>query len=344
MRRPSPGNIINPAKLTGPGRDSVCEQCHLEGVDRVLNPNKSWSDFRVGERTEQTFGTYLLAGRNNGEVIAVSHVEQLAQSRCASASNGKLWCGSCHNPHSEASDRPREIRAVCLSCHAALSTTAHPTAQSAVPQECTSCHMPRNSTTDIPHAAVTDHRLLRRPSAAAAAGESSEPQKVIVWRDGPATVRDRNFGLAQTVIGFSKNLPDISADGIRALKALPVERQNGDPTLLTALEGFALRAGETAEAVRMGKRVVELQGQSAKAAINFGIVLRRSGDLAEAERQFQRAIDLDPSLKQAYIELAQLYASERQMQQVANTIDHFLKWNSQDIMFRLQKARLGTHP
>ena len=343
VRHPSSGNIMNPAKLTSAARDSVCEQCHLEGVDRVLNPGKNWSDFRVGEPTEQTFGTYFLVGHNGSEVVAVSHVEQLAQSKCAYGSGGKLWCGSCHNPHSQASDRPREIRAVCLSCHVALSTKAHPTAQSAVPQECTSCHMPRNAVTDIPHAAITDHRLLRHPSAAATS-ESNEAPKIMIWREGPPAVHDRNFGLAKTVIGFSRNLPDISADGIRTLKSLPAGQQNDDPIVLTALEGFALQSGDTAEAVRIGRHVVELQGQSAKAAMNFGIVLKRSGDLTEAERQFQRAIDLNPSLKQAYIELAQLYASQQQMKEVNDTIDRFLKWNSQDIMFRLQRSRLGTQP
>lgn len=343
VQHPSAKNIVNPAKLTGSARDSVCEQCHLEGVDRVLNPGKSWSDFRVGEPTEQTFGTYLLIGRNSGEVIAVSHVEQLAQSKCARGSVGKLWCGSCHNPHSQVSDRPREIRAVCLSCHTKLSTTAHPTARSAVPQECTSCHMPRNATTDIPHAAITDHRLLRNPSAVPGA-ESNEVQNVVSWREESHAFHDRNLSLAQTVIGFSRNLPVMSAEGMRALKALPIEQQNSDPTVLAALEGFALQGGETAEAMRIGRRVVELQPESAKAAMNFGIVLKRSGDLAEAERQLKRAMDLNPSLKQAYIELAQLYASQRQMQGVSNTIDRFLKWNSQDIMFRLQKARLGTQP
>jgi tetratricopeptide (TPR) repeat protein len=203
--------------------------------------------------------------------------------------------------------------------------------------------MPRSSTTDIPHAAITDHRLLRHPSEITSSTNDGL-QKVVIWRDGPSAVHTRNFGLAQTVIGFSKNLPDISTDGIRTLKALPAEQQGSDPTVLTALEGFALQGGETAEAVRLGRRVVELQGQSAKAALNLGIVLKRSGDLVEAERQLRRAIDLNPSLKQAYIELAQLYASQRQMQEAVNTIDRFLKWNSQDIIFRLQRARLGTQP
>ena len=32
-------------------------------------------------------------------VKVVSHVEQLALSACARKSDGKLWCGTCHDPH-----------------------------------------------------------------------------------------------------------------------------------------------------------------------------------------------------------------------------------------------------
>ncbi len=76
--------------------------------------------------------------------------------------------------------------------------------------------------------------------------------------------------------------------------------------------------------------------------MNLGIVLKRSGDLAEAERQLTRAIDLDPSLKQAYMELATLYNSQGRVREMTDTIDRFLKWNPQDILFRLQKARLAN--
>ena len=127
-KNPSSKNIINPAKLVRVERDSVCEQCHLEGAVRVLNPGRKWTDFHAGQPAEQTFVTYLLRGGASGEVIAVSQEEQLAQSQCAKASGGKLWCGTCHDPHGKAADRVSQIRAICESCHATatLSIAAHP--------------------------------------------------------------------------------------------------------------------------------------------------------------------------------------------------------------------------
>ena len=66
-RRPSSRNIVNPAALSGAARDSVCEQCHLEGETRILNPGKSLDDYRPGEPLEQTLVTYLFRARERGE-------------------------------------------------------------------------------------------------------------------------------------------------------------------------------------------------------------------------------------------------------------------------------------
>lgn len=43
LSNPVPRSIANPAKLPHIERDSVCEQCHLEGVARILNPGLNWS-------------------------------------------------------------------------------------------------------------------------------------------------------------------------------------------------------------------------------------------------------------------------------------------------------------
>jgi Tfp pilus assembly protein PilF len=77
--------------------------------------------------------------------------------------------------------------------------------------------------------------------------------------------------------------------------------------------------------------------------MNFGMVLQRSGNFAAAEKQFDRAIELDPSLKPAYGQLAMMYANRGQSQEMMEVIDRYLKWNPQDIMFRLQKQRQATN-
>ena len=62
LRRPVPGSIVNPARLAPAARDSICEQCHLAGVTRILNPGRSFEDFRPGQRLEEVFTVYVRAG------------------------------------------------------------------------------------------------------------------------------------------------------------------------------------------------------------------------------------------------------------------------------------------
>ena len=159
MRQPAAKNIVNPAKLTVRARDSVCEQCHLEGAIRILNSEKDWWDFQAGYELESVFTVYLEA-KNAGGVKAVSQVEQLAQSKCAPRSGGRLWCATCHDPHGDPmTDRGQQIKRICQGCHAELSAASH---SPGLPG-CTSCHMPARAAADVAHAAITDHRIRRRP-------------------------------------------------------------------------------------------------------------------------------------------------------------------------------------
>jgi predicted CXXCH cytochrome family protein len=346
-RHPTATNIINPARLAGGERDSICEQCHLEAAGRILNPGKRWDDFHAGDAAERTFATYVLTGsdNNNKQVVAVSQVEELAESECARKSGGKLWCGTCHDPHGAAKDRQQEIRVICASCHIKLSPAAHPANQ----RECTSCHMPSTPTTNVTHAALTDHRILRRPlekhqDSAQDAGEetpkkTSARPRIVAWRDPPREFRNRDLALAEILAAVSKNQPSLEEEGSRLLEGLPLEQRDDDFDVVSAAEGLFLQQGDLPMALQLGRRSVALRPQSAKAAMNLGIVLQRSGDTTEAERQFRRAIELDISLKPAYLHLASLYRSQGRTQEMTDIIDRFLKWNPQDIMFRLQKAQ-----
>ena len=345
VRHPSAKNIVNPTKLAGAERDSICEQCHLEAAGRILNPGKTWADFHPGDAAERTFATYILRGGDNTDVIAVSQVEELAESECARKSRGSLWCGTCHDPHGPTGtasgangERQREVRAICLSCHAKLSPAAHPANQS----ECTSCHMPSTPTTNVTHTALTDHRILRRPLERGrdSADMQSALPKITAWREPPSEFRDRDLALGEILAGVSKHKPSLEEEGGRLLEALTEEQRNGDFDALSALEGLMLQQGNLPAAVQLGRRTVESRPQSAKAAMNYGIVLQRRGDLPEAERQFKRAIELDVSLKPAYQRLAILYKSQGRREETLEVIDNFLKWNPQDIMFRLQKEQL----
>jgi hypothetical protein len=328
IRRPSAKNIVNPAKLSGAARDSVCEQCHLEGETRILNPGKTLQDFQVGESLERTAVVYQLKTGEGGR--AVTQAEELAESKCGRSSGGKLWCGSCHHPHRRPVNRLRQIREVCASCHPTLSKASHPAGQT----ECATCHMPARPASNIAHVAATDHRIQRpNTSAAPYAG----PDRVTAWRDPAPEFRQRDLGLAQLQIAFERHLQGLAQEGFELLRTLPAAQLGGDPDALSVLETISM-AGDPGRAAALGRRVVELRPQSASCAMSLGLALKQSGNPREAEQQLRRAIDLDPSLMEAYAQLALLYDEEKRTKDSVETISRFLKWNPQNIQFRLAHA------
>lgn len=281
LRRPVPGSIVNPAKLSPARRDSVCEQCHLAGVARILNPGKNFSDFQPGELLENTLTTYvadLPAG--DAGLKVVSHVEQLARSRCARENQGKMWCGTCHDPHAQPSDASAYFRERCLSCHTRAFTAPHPARTS----DCLPCHMPKRNTEDGGHTAFTDHLITRRPRNSEVSRTTGQ---IAPWRDPGPRYATRNLALASVSAGLADSAPRIEA----VQKNFPA-----DPEVLTAL-GTVLRANhEAARAARLFERVIELRPRDPLAEENAGMAWLDAGEDQTGARHLERALELDPLL------------------------------------------------
>ncbi len=113
----------------------------------MLNPGKNFADFKPGEPLENTFTIY----RNEMPKTAdeafkvISHSEQLAKSACVRDSNGRMWCGTCHDPHNEPADPISSYRERCLTCHGNTRLAPdHPSKAS----NCIGCHMPKREAND----------------------------------------------------------------------------------------------------------------------------------------------------------------------------------------------------
>jgi hypothetical protein len=340
VREPSANNIVNPAKLPRRARDSVCEQCHLEGEARILNPGRSWRDFRPGGNLEQTAAVYVFQ-QNGREIGPVSQVEQLAESRCAVKSGGALWCGTCHSVHSGLSDRRREISQICLSCHSALSKAAHPDSGSG----CMGCHMPQVSTHSA-HVAVTDHRIRRRAEMQPAGNRTTEAEAsgraLVAWIEPPPEARQRDLALAHVSVGLKRGILSLKRSGLDLLRALPASQRARDTEILIASCQTLLDQRVLQDAVRMCGEAAKRSPESADRAMNLGEALAMSGQLDAAESALNRAIALDPSLKHAYIDLWSLYDRRHRTRELTETSNRFLTWNPQNIMFRVLKAAIAA--
>jgi Flp pilus assembly protein TadD len=157
--------IVNPARLAPALRDSVCEQCHLQGSFRFARAGRELFDYRPGLPIHRFLAVFLMKNGTRGKFEAVGHAEQMAASHCFAASKGQLGCISCHDPHRlpAPATKVAYYRERCLECHAKKGC-ALPLAQRqsrGQAEDCIACHMPRPAITNVPHTAATDHRILR---------------------------------------------------------------------------------------------------------------------------------------------------------------------------------------
>ena len=299
VRRPVPGSIVNPAKLSGPSRDSVCEQCHLAGEVRIPNPGKKFADYVPGEKLEDTFTIYVRAQPTSGLIKVVSHVEQLALSGCARKSGGRLWCGTCHSPHQIVTRPAAYFRARCLGCHAATLDKAH----AAEGRNCVECHMPRKPATDGGHTIFTDHRIARRPELL---GEGGEVVNLRPWREPEAAFRQRNLGLALADIATQKKSAAQMVEAFRLLYRIEKTFSN-DPAVLGALGSLLFIAQDTQEAESHYRQAVALKPDFAPYQVNLAAALLKEGRKQEAQQYLEKALQLDPLLESGVQILSGLY-------------------------------------
>jgi hypothetical protein len=321
LKNPVPGSIVNPAKLPQAARDSICEQCHLAGEIRIPNPGKTIADFAPGERTEKVYTVYVAArsvegveepgvGARRGsgdpphlasenEIKVISQSEELAQSVCVRKSGGKLWCGTCHDPHNVPTQPVEYYRGRCLTCHAGSLPASHTGSD----QNCIACHMPKRPAKDGGHTAFTDHRITRRaePEGKPAAGAD-----LAAWREPAPDLRDRNLALALVTEGLENHVPDQVIRGYKMLNRME-STFSKDPLALTELGTVLLTAKQPAEAARRFRLALQLRPEFAPYEVNLGDALLEQGNLPGALEHLQRAVQLDPLLPQAVHLLDRVY-------------------------------------
>lgn len=323
LKRPVAGSIVNPRKLAPVLRDSVCEQCHLSGVVRVANPGKSVADFHPGLRLEDVFTTYVSAPPSHGtdSFKVVSQSEQLSSSRCARASNGRMWCGTCHDPHNKPADPVAYYRAQCLSCHIGALRGSHPSQTS----NCISCHMPRQDAEDGGHTVFTDHRIRRAPQQGRAGhgpaplaaqqpsgtkplpdGRGSEGLELIAWREPASEFRERNLALAFNNAGLHYSSLDLLARSYGML--LEVQKKfPADPGVLSAIGTALLNRDDFLPAAKIFDHVIDLRPNDPFDEDNAGMAWLGAGNKETAARHLEKALALDPLLLPDIEALARIY-------------------------------------
>jgi hypothetical protein len=286
------GNMVNPAKLSPARRDAVCAQCHLTGQSRIAKAGRQLSDYRPGDLLSD-FVAYMVSARN-GDFQVNSHVERLAQSTCKRAAGDRLWCGTCHDPHSvpAASEKAAWFRGKCLNCHEQASCLRG--------FDCAGCHMPKNPATDAGgHGVFTDHSIPRVPPSSRQAQADAKPAESWTLRGFSAADNgDRELGLAYAEIGVRTANRQQQAEAIRLLTAVPQDFE-----VQVRLADLLERAGDPSRAVTLYRSALRQNPNAVIALVNLGRLYGSNGFLDQAITLWRAALKQNPCLAEAGVNL-----------------------------------------
>lgn len=326
-------SIVNPAKLATGVRDDVCLQCHLAGDARVLQPGKDYLDFRPGTPLGNVVAIYSVPQAIKGNhFVLLDQYEELKLSRCWNASNGRLGCISCHDPHVERQGAAAAnfFRSRCLACHTATSCTApRPTREATTPGDnCISCHMPQQKSEKIDHASIADHRILRTQSEVPAALRDVPATLDLIADTKPSDADDarnlRNLALAYAQVGAKFSEYDQKALQIleSAAAAFPSDAE------VQATYGKALvltHSGKNEAASEALQRAIDGGSKSPDVRTMLARLRIQAGEIPTAITLYKESIQLDPYFAPAYLDLAHVYAMLKDREHALEALDAVLK-------------------
>ena len=272
-----PDLIVHPGLLDRQRAGDICAQCHLQGtVFSGPSGQDSW-DFRPGERLSRYRTDFKVEGRGD-EFRIVGHTEQLHGSACYQGSR-TLTCTTCHDPHPPADVDPIERqRQNCLQCHDdATCGVAHAQRQQVNNNDCAACHMPARPT-NVPHAALHDHRIAVHPESFHAASieppaefleqeaerteasTAADPQLRPILPDDslPQWQQQRRWALAlHSLMLHRGNLQGLEEEVALAQRTLVELHRQGhtDPSITSILAMDYLQAGDLRTATALARHV-----------------------------------------------------------------------------------------
>ncbi len=296
--------MVNPLKLSPERRDSVCAQCHLLSVVRILKPGKDLYVLRPGDLLSD-YAAYFEYERDRKQgVSAISHVEEVAQSTCKRRSGDRMSCMSCHDPHyaPTSGERVSYFREKCLACHQNMQKT------------------PKG---DIGHIALTDHRILRRPLKQVI--EPAPAQNLIPFNLENAN-SPRELGLAYAELALRTRNSRHSSEAFRLLNSvLPTYPK--DAEVLTRLAYLYQERGEPDRARPLYEAAINEDSHQMVAVVNLGAIYAWDNQIDRAIKLWGEALNYDPGSSAAGVDIAVVLCAKGDREQARLILRKVLHFN-----------------
>ncbi len=340
-----PGVIVNPAKLAPRLAENICMNCHQRGDARVVQTGKQYLDFHPGE---WLFNTAVIVKQpaqteNPQESDLLEHYSAMQASKCFRASDGKLGCLSCHDPHIQPrkQDVSAYYRAKCLTCHSEQSCTLPLATRAAQnpPDDCAACHMPKRSVQQISHAALTNHRIPARAGEPIPLASQTETDGVIVVNAPPhwAGKLDR-VTLLRAYGELSIKDPSYQRRYAELLDELS-KAQPQDAAVQAALGHKALQADRNEEAVAHLKLALPLDSSSIY--LELGQALGKLGRGDESIEYLKKGAEMDPYNAVIQKTLILQYINLRSYSEATVLIKRYVETFPEDAFMRNILARVS---
>lgn len=303
--------IVNPARLTPQRENEICLQCHLETTSMqlpgsIMRFGLSVFSYRAG----QPLSDYILyfdhaPGTGYDDKFEfVSAPYRLRKSACFTASEGRLTCTTCHDPHQEPSPEELQQRTdrACLKCHesriaALVSRSAHTESR-----DCATCHMPRRQSQDAIHVSVGDHWIQRPPkSAAAAPAFERNDGNTLPYAGEVAPYYPKTVDPLYAAVAQVNGLANLSA-GLANLDKLLAELRPKEAAPYFEMGEALASSGQARKSIAFYERAAEIEPRDWRYLFSLGQAQKAAGVDGRGVAAMERAAALAPyetSLREA---------------------------------------------
>ncbi len=286
---------------------------------------------------------------------SVGQFEQMEQSRCYLASNGKMTCTSCHNPHAVPATKNIDsfFRDKCMNCHNSRGCKVPAPDRAARNDSCIGCHMPPRDSSNITHAAVTDHRIMRRPDAGTPKAKSlpSGQLPVVPYRAGPhappSEERERDWAmiLCQEVGRSSRTRPSPFGvwEAAKSKMDVSLAKWPGDSVLWCASASAHNSRGDFAAATTAAKNALLLNPESEIGHLRLAEITAAKEDFAQCVQNTAKLVALNPSSAEYRLMHATSLISLKRWDEAATMCDEALRIHPLHPQARLLSAVVKHH-
>ncbi len=343
-------SIVNPAKLPARLAENICMNCHQAGDARILQPGRTYQDFRPGEWLNGTIAIFRLPlklGQTDQKDL-LEHNAAMQLSRCFRASQGKLSCLTCHDPHVQpsASEAVAYYRAKCLTCHTnrdcKLSLRARMEGTPA--NDCIGCHMPKRDVTIIAHSALTNHRIPARPGELLpreAFNQTTPELPDLVHLNRPAGQSDATLPKITLLRAYGELMDRDPAlgEGYRALLDDLAKTDAKNLYVQAALGRMALSESRDAEALPHLTTAAALN--SPDVFQDMATAFDRLGRIPDAVNAFEKAVRLSPYNPVLRKKLTLEYIKAHRYTEARGSMEEYVKLFPQDSFMRKLLAKVA---